>query len=87
MSPVKHTKSGFSELICVHDGLGVGAVAFVVQIGEMNEAMGRLALRQPQPADFHPLRFEPRGIGDHHAGRGQQSCGEEGAAAEFARFH
>ena len=78
---------GLQRIDHVHDGLGVGTVAFVVQIGEMNEAMGRRTLRQPQPAVFYPLRFEPQGIGDHNTGRGQQSCGKECAAAEFARFH
>jgi hypothetical protein len=63
------------------------AVAFVMQITEMNEAMSRLVVRQAQPANFDPLRLDPPGISHHHA-RSQKQCGQNKlAAADFVEFH
>ena len=69
MSPVKHTKSGDQCIDHVHDGLGVGAIALVMQIAEVNEAIGRLAVGQAQPADFDPLRLDPSGIANNRTRR------------------
>lgn len=68
---MKQTKSGDNELMGVHDCLRVGAVALVMQIGEVNEPMRRRGIANPQPANFQPLRLKPFGVGHDGQRRGQ----------------
>jgi hypothetical protein len=59
----------------------------MMQITEMNEAMGRFAVRQTQPANFDPLRFNPASIANNRTRR-QQQCGQnKPASVDFVEFH
>jgi hypothetical protein len=43
--------------------LKVGAVAFVMEVGEMEQPMRGLALAKAKPADFQPFRLKQPGVG------------------------
>jgi len=62
--------------------LQIAAVALVVEIGKMNDAMGGGALAEAEPPDLQPVWLDPSGIGEQRGGSRHEKGGEKLAAAE-----
>lgn len=63
----------------------MGAVAFVVEIAELDEAVPGF-IGQPDVSDLDPLRFEPAGIAGDDRRTRQHSGDNEAPAGEAAGY-
>jgi hypothetical protein len=62
--------------------LRVRAITFVMKVGELDKAMGRL-VREPKVFGFNPARLDPTGVAENHRGAQEKRAKNETAAAEF----
>lgn len=65
-----------------NDGPGVSAIAFVMQIAEVDKAVGRIVI-QAQSRNLDPLRLKQPGVCGNRKRRGEQGCNDEFAPGYF----